>query len=147
MTEDEAVKRIQGAQRGLTTRKEERREQTRDSADSSSAIPADPSRRIKETIDYSTDMKHWKQTTNVQEEDLLFQLHLRGMFTEEQEKDYNKKKKKGKGRGETGRAYLLRLLEELRDSGKCTTRVNDELRRKRMGDWRVMKVKGKASEV
>ena len=96
MTEDEAVKRIQGAQRGLTTRKEERREQTRDSADSSSTIPADPSRRIKETIDYSTDMKHWKQTTNVQEEDLLFQLHLRGMLTEEQEKDYNKKRRKEK---------------------------------------------------
>ena len=69
------------------------------------------------------------------------------MFTEEQEKDYNKKKKKGKGRGETGRAYLLRLVEELIDSGKWTTEVNDELLRKRMGDWRVMKGKGKASEV
>ena len=117
-----------------------------DNADSSSTIPAVPSKRSKETIDYSTDMKHWNQTTNVQEEDLLFQLHLRGMFTEEQEKDYNKKKKKGKGRGETGRAYLLRLAEELIDSGKWTTRVNDELLRKRMEDWRVMKGKGKATK-
>ena len=123
------------------------REQKMDSADSSSSVPAEPSRRIKETIDYSTDMKHWKQTTNVQEEDLLFQLHLRGMFTEEQEKEYNKKKKKGRGRGETGRAYLLRLVEEQIDSGKWTAEVNDELLRKRMGDWRVMKGKGKASEV
>ena len=152
MTEDEAVKEYV---KGLVNRKfkdvakkvASSREQTRDSADSSSTIPAEPSRRIKETIDYSTDMKHWKQTTNVQEEDLLFQLHLRGMFTEEQEKEYNKKKKKGKGRGETGRAYLLRLVEELIDSGKWTTEVNDELLRKRMGDWRVMKGKGKASEV
>ena len=152
MTEDEAVKEYI---KGLVNRKikdvakkvASSREQKMDSADSSSSVPAEPSRRIKETIDYSTDMKHWKQTTNVQEEDLLFQLHLRGMFTEEQEKEYNKKKKKGKGRGETGRAYLLRLVEELIDSGKWTTEVNDELLRKRMGDWRVMKGKGKASEV
>ena len=152
MTEDEAVKEYV---KGLVNRKikdvakkvASSREQKMDSADSSSSVPAEPSRRIKETIDYSTDMKHWKQTTNVQEEDLLFQLHLRGMFTEEQEKEYNKKKKKGKGRGETGRAYLLRLVEELIDSGNWTTEVNDELLRKRMGDWRVMKGKGKASEV
>ena len=154
MTEDEAAKRLQAAFKGRIVREEtlqhkrtKKREQKMDNADSSSTVPAEPSRRSKETIDYSTDMKHWKQTTNVQEEDLLFQLHLRGMFTEEQEKEYNKKKKKGKGRGETGRAYLLRLVEELIDSGKWTTEANDELLRKRMGDWRVMKGKGKASEV
>ena len=146
MTEDEAATRLQAAFKGRIVR-DKKREQKMDNADSSSTVPADPTRRIKETIDYSTDMKHWKQSTNVQEEDLLFQLHLRGMFTEEQEKDYNKKKKKGKGRGETGRAYLLRLVEELIDSGNWTTRVNDELLRKRMEDWRVMKGKGKASEV
>ena len=103
MTEDEAAKRLQAAFKGRIVREEtlqqkrtKKREQKMDNADSSSTIPADPSRIIKETIDYSTDMKHWKQTTNVQEEDLLFQLHLRGMFTEEQEQDYNKKRRKEK---------------------------------------------------
>ena len=131
-----------------TKEAEKRREQKMDNADSSSTIPAGPSRRSKETIDYSTDMKHWNQTTNVQEEDLLFQLHLRGLITEEQEKEYINKKKKGKGRGETGRAYLLRLVEELTISGKWTTRVHDELLKKRVADRRVIKKgKGKASGV
>ena len=129
---------------------EERREQARDNADSSSTVPAEPSRRSKETIDYSTDMKHWKQKTNVLEKDLLFQLHLRGIeLTKEQQHDYEHgtKKKGGKGKKETGRSYLVGLIEKLIQEGKWTTRVNDELLRKRMEDWRVMKGKGKASEV
>ena len=75
------------------------------------------------------------------------QLHLRGAgLTEEQEQQYSNTKKKGKGKKETGRTYLVGLVEKLINSGKWTTRVNDELLRKRMGDWRVMKGKGKASE-
>ena len=144
--EDEAVKRIQRAQRGLMTRKEERREQTRDSADISSTVPQRQTRTHKETIDYSTDINHWKGST-VKEEDLLFQLHLRGAgLTEEQEQQYSNTKKKGKGKKETGRTYLVGLVEKLINSGKWTTKVNDELLRKRMEDWRVMKGKGKATK-
>ena len=143
MTEDEAVKRIQGAQRGLLTRNEERREQTRDSADSSSTVQQKQTRTHKETIDYSTDINHWRGST-VKEEDLLFQLHLRGAgLTEEQEQQYSNTKKKGKGKKETGRTYLVGLVEKLINSGKWTTKVNDELLRKRMEDWRVMKGKVK----
>ena len=146
MTEDEAVKRIQGAQRGLLTRNEERREQTRDSADSSSTVQQRQTRTHKETIDYSTDINHWRGST-VKEEDLLFQLHLRGAGrTEEQEQQYSNTKKKGKGQKETGRTYLVGLVEKLINSGKWTTKVNDELLRKRMEDWRVMKGKGKATK-
>ena len=91
------------------------------------------------------DINHWRGST-VKEEDLLFQLHLRGAgLTEEQEQQYSNTKKKGKGKKETGRTYLVGLVEKLINSGKWTTRVNDELLR-RMGDWRVMKGKGKASE-
>ena len=98
MTEDEAVKRIQGAQRGLLTRNEERREQTRDSADSSSTVQQRQTRTHKETIDFSTDINHWRGST-VKEEDLLFQLHLRGAgLTEEPEQQYSNTKKKGKGK-------------------------------------------------
>ena len=146
MTEDEAVKRIQGAQRGLLTRNEERREQTRDSADSSSTVQQRQTRTHKETIDYSTDINHWRGST-VKEEDILFQLHLRGAgLTEEQEQQYSNTKKKGKGKKETGRTYLVGLVEKLINSGKWTTKVNDELLRKRMEDWRVMKGKGKATK-
>ena len=146
MTEDEAVKRTQGAQRGLMTRNEERREQTRDSADSSSTVQQRQTRTHKETIDYSTDINHWKGSA-VKEEDILFQLHLRGAgLTEEQEQQYSNTKKKGKGKKETGRTYLVGLVEKLINSGKWTTKVNDELLRKRMEDWRGMKGKGKATK-
>ena len=123
--EDDAAKRIQRAQRGLMTRKEERREQTRDSADISSTVPQRQTRTHKETIDYSTDINHWKGST-VKEEDILFQLHLRGTgLTEEQEQQYSNTKKKGKGKKETGRTYLVGLVEKLINSGKWTTKVND----------------------
>ena len=146
MTEDEAVKRLQGAQRGLMTRNKERREQTRDSADSSSTVQQRQTRTHKETIDYSTDINHWRGST-VKEEDILFQLHLRGAgLTEEQEQQYSNTKKKGKGKKETGRTYLVGLVEKLINSGKWTTRVNDELLRKRMEDCKGTKGKGKATK-
>ena len=108
--EDEAVKRIQGAQRGLMTRKEDRIEQKMDTAGSSSTLPARQTRTHKKTVDYSTDMKHWNQKTNVLEKDLLFQLHLRGIeLTKEQQHEYENetKKKGGKGKKETGRTIFL----------------------------------------
>ena len=155
MTEDEAVKEyvkdlVNRKIKDVAKKVASSREQKMDSADSSSTVPAEPSRRSKETIDYSTDMKHWKQKTNVLEKDLLFQLHLRGIeLTKEQQHEYEHgtKKKGGKGKKETGRSYLVGLIEKLIQEGKWTTRVNDELLRKRMEDWRVMKGKGKASEV
>ena len=125
---------------------EKRREQKMDSADSSSTVQQRQTRTHKETIDYSTDINHWRGST-VKEEDLLFQLHLRGAgLTEEQEQQYSNTKKKGKGKKETSRTYLVGLVEKLINSGKWTTKVNDELLRKRMEDWRVMKGKGKATK-
>ena len=121
-------------------------EQKMDTAGSSSTLPARQTRTHKETIDYSTDINHWKGST-VKEEDILFQLHLRGTgLTEEQEQQYSNTKKKGKGKKETGRTYLVGLVEKLINSGKWTTEVNDELLRKRMNDWKDMKGKGKATE-
>ena len=151
MTEDEAVKEYV---KGLVNRKikdvakkvASSREQKMDSADSSSTVQQRQTRTHKETIDYSTDINHWRGST-VKEEDLLFQLHLRGAgLTEEQEQQYSNTKKKGKGKKETGRTYLVGLVEKLINSGKWTTKVNDELLRKRMEDWRVMKGKGKATK-
>ena len=151
MTEDEAVKEYV---KGLVNRKikdvakkvASSREQTMDNADSSSTVPQRQTRTHKETIDYSTDINHWKGST-VKEEDILFQLHLRGAgLTEEQEQQYSNTKKKGKGKKETGRTYLVGLVEKLINNGKWTTKVNDELLRKRMEDWRDIKGKGKATK-
>ena len=153
MTEDEAAKRLQAALKGRIVRGEtlqqkrtEKREQTMDNADSSSTVPQRQTRTHKETIDYSTDINHWKGST-VKEEDILFQLHLGGAgLTEEQEQQYSNTKKKGKGKKETGRTYLVGLVEKLINNGKWTTKVNDELLRKRMEDWRDIKGKGKATK-
>ena len=125
---------------------EKRIEQKMDTASSSSTLPARQTRTHKETIDYSTDINHWKGST-VKEEDILFQLYLRGAgLTEEQEQQYSNTKKKGKGKKETGRTYLVGLVDKLINSGKWTTEVNDELLRKRMNDWKDMKGKGKATK-
>ncbi|MCR9103644.1 MAG: hypothetical protein NXI25_27125, partial [bacterium] len=153
MTEDEAAKRLQAALKGRIVREEtlqkkrtEKREQTMDNADSSSTVPQRQTRTHKETIDYSTDINHWKGST-VKEEDILFQLHLRGAgLTAEQEQQYSNTKKKGKGKKETGRTYLVGLVEKLINSGKWTTKVHDELLRKRTEDWRDTKGKGKATK-
>ena len=153
MTEDEAAKRLQAALKGRIVREEtlqqkrtEKREQTMDNADSSSTVPQRQTRAHKETIDYSIDIDHWKGST-VKEEDILFQLHLRGAgLTEEQEQQYSNTKKQGKGKKETGRTYLVGLVEKLINNGKWTTKVNDELLRKRMEDWRDIKGKGKATK-
>ena len=153
MTEYEAAKRLQAAFKGRIVREEtlqqkrtEKREQARDSADISSTVPQRQTRTHKETIDYSTDINHWKGST-IKEEDILFQLYLRGAgLTEEQEQQYSNTKKKGKGKKETGRIYLVGLVEKLINSGKWTTEVNDELLRKIMKDWIDMKGKGKATK-
>ena len=117
---------------------EGRREQG--SAGSSSTVPQ------RQTIDYPTDINHWKGST-VKKEDILFQLYLRGAgLTEEQEQQYSNTKKKGKGKKETCRTFLVGLVEKLINSGKWTTEVNDELLRKRMNDWRDMKGKGMATK-
>ena len=74
---------------------EEGRGQKRDNAGSSSTVPQRQTRTHKETIDYSTEINHWKGST-VKEEYILFQLHLRGAgLTEEQETAIIKHKEKG----------------------------------------------------
>ena len=151
MTEDEAVKEyVKGLVnckiKNVAKKVASAREQTMDNADSSSTVPQRQTRTHKEPIDYSTDINHWKGST-VKEEDILFQLHLRGAgLTEEQEQQYSNTKKKGKGKKETGRTYLVGLVEKLINNGKWMTKVNDELLRKRMEDWRDIKGKGKATK-
>ena len=145
MTEDEAVKRIQGAQRGLMTRGNENiGRQTKDDDESTKAPPK--SRKARDTIDYNTDIDRWKHR-DISTDDIFLQLHLRGFqMTPEQQAKYDSLKTKGKGKDQSKKQYLINVIEELISKGKWTTKVNDELLRKRMEEWRDMKGKGKATK-
>ena len=115
-------------------------------ADDDETTKAPPqARKHKETIDYSTKTK-W-QDKSVQEEDIRFQLFLRGIeLTPEQEEEIAKLKVKGKGRNQTRKDYLINYVDRLIQTGKWTDQVNDQLLQKRMVEWQEMKkVKGKGS--
>ena len=116
-------------------------------ADDEEETKAPPlSRKHKETIDYSTKITKW-QDRSVQEDDIRFQLFLRGIeLTPEQEEEITKLKVKGKGRNQTRKDYLINYIDSLIKSGKWTDQVNDQLLQKRMVEWREMKKgKGKGS--
>ena len=104
------------------------------------------SRKHKETIDYNENIDRWRQKdTSV--DDILYQLHLRGIkLTEEQEQEMEKLKIKGKGKSPTKKDYLINYIERLIQTGKWADEVNDQLLQKRMEDWRQMK-KGKGKGV
>ena len=103
-------------------------------------------RKHRETIDYNEDISRWR-LNDVSTNDILFQLHLRGIqLTEEQEEEMSKLKTKGKGKTPTKKEYLLDYVEKLIQTGKWADEVNDQLLQKRMEDWKQMK-KGKGKGV
>ena len=130
-------------------------EEEEDFDDDPELIPADDdettkapaqARRHKETIDYSTRITKW-QDKSVQEDDIRFQLFLRGIeLTPEQEEEISKLKIEGKGRNQTRKDYLINYVDRLIQTGRWTDQVNDQLLQKRMMEWREMKKgKGKGS--
>ena len=130
-------------------------EEEEDFDDDPELIPADDdettkapaqARRHKETVDYSTKITKW-QDKSVQEDDIRFQLLLRGIeLTPEQEEEISKLKIKGKGRNQTRKDYLINYIDRLIQTGKWTDQVNDQLLQKGMVEWREMKKgKGKGS--
>ena len=130
-------------------------EEEEDFDDDPELIPADDdettkapgiSRKHKETIDYSNKITKW-QDKSVQEDDIRFQLYLRGIaLTPEQEEEISKLKVKGKGRNQTRKDYLINYVDRLIQTGKWTDQVNDQLLQKTMVEWREMKKgKGKGS--
>ena len=126
-------------------------EEEEDFDDDLELIPADDdettkapgiSRKHKKTIAYSKKITKW-QDKSVQEDDIRFQLYLRGIaLTPEQEEEISKLKVKGKGRNQTRKDYLINYIDRLIQTGKWTDQVNDQLLQKRMVEWREMK-KGK----
>ena len=116
-------------------------EEVEDDDDDETQVPPQ-SRKHKEMIDYDNKIERWRQK-DVNFDDILFQMHLRGInLTKEQQEEMDKLKIKGKGKSETKKDYLLRMVEGLISSGRWTDHVNDQLLQSRMKEWREMK-KGK----
>ena len=122
---------------------EKRREQKRDNAAISSTVPQRQTRTHKETIDYSTGIYIGREAQYKKK------TYISIIFT--RSRTYRRTgtticKHKEQGKKETGRTYLVGLVEKLINSKTWTTEVNDELLRKRMNEWRDMKGKGKATK-
>ena len=123
---------------------EEEEEEEEEDADETQVPPQ--SRKHKETIDYHENIDRWKNK-DVSVDDILYQLHLRGIkLTEEQEEEMEKLKIKGKGKSPTKKDYSINCVERLIQTGKWADEVNDQLLQSRMEDWRQMK-KGKGKGV
>ena len=91
-------------------------------------------RKHRENIDYNDDISRWR-LNDVTTNDILFQLHLRGIqLTAEQEEEMDKLKTKGKGKLPTKKEYLLSIVQELINKGKWADEVNDKILQKRMED-------------
>ena len=104
------------------------------------------SRKHKEMIDYNENIDRWKNK-DVSVDDILYQLHLRGIhLTQEQEEEMDKLKIKGKGKTPTKKDYLINYVERLIQTGRWADEVNDQLLRSRMEEWTQMK-KGKGKGV
>ena len=129
----------------LETPTEVAEEEEEEEDDDETQVPPQ-SRKHKEKIDYNENIERWKNK-DVTADDLLFQMHLRGIqLTEKQEEEMSKLKTKGKGKTPTKKDYLLDYVEGLIQTGKWADEINDQLLQKRMEDWRQMKKgKGKGS--
>ena len=124
---------------------EEEEEKEEEDDDDETQVPTQ-SRKHKETIDYNENIDRWKRS-DVSVDDLLFQLHLRGIqLTEEQQEEMSKLKIKGKGKTPTQKDYLLTYVQRLMVTDKWKDEVNDQLLKSRKEEWVQMK-KGKGKGV
>ena len=93
-------------------------EEEEESGDDDETQVPPQTRKHKETIDYNENISRWKQS-DISIDDILFQLHLRGIqLTKEQEEEMEKLKIKGKGKSPTKKDYLLNYVERLIQTGK-----------------------------
>ena len=96
---------------------------------------ATPRQPVLRTITYRTNIG------TMSEEALKFQLYIRGVDVDDPEMSLEGLKKKGKGRGKTTKAHYLDIAQKMLNDGRWETRVEEELLKKRISDYRN---KGKA---
>ena len=91
---------------------------------------ATPRQPVLRTITYRTNIG------TMSEEALKFQLFLRGVDVDDPEMSLEGLKKKGKGRGKTTKAHYLEIAQQMLNDGRWETRVEEELLKKRISDYR-----------
>ena len=90
--------------------------------------PKQKSKLVKD-ISYSTNISRWT------EQQLDFQLFIRGIDTRDPEVSIEGLRKKGKGKGLTNWQYLSNLANQMINDGRWETRVEEQLLKKRINEF------------
>ena len=86
--------------------------------------------KLMKDISYSTNISRWK------EEELEFQLFIRGTDTRDPEVSLEGLRKKGRGKGLTNWQHLNNLAQEMINDGRWERRVEQELLKKRISEYK-----------
>ena len=86
--------------------------------------------KLMKDISYSTNISRWK------EEELEFQLFIRGIDPRDPEVSLEGLRKKGRGKGLTNWQHLNNLAQEMINDGRWERRVEAELLKKRINDYK-----------
>ena len=85
--------------------------------------------KLMKDISYSTNISRWT------EQQLDFQLFIRGIDTRDPEVSIEGLRKKGKGKGLTNWQYLSNLANQMINDGRWETRVEEQLLKKRINEF------------
>ena len=85
--------------------------------------------KLMKDISYSTNISRWT------EQQLDFQLFIRGIDTRDPEVSIEGLRKKGKGKGLTNWQYLSNLANQMINDGRWERRVEEELLKKRINEF------------
>ena len=85
--------------------------------------------KLMKDISYSTNISRWN------EQQLDFQLFIRGIDTRDPEVSIEGLRKKGKGKGLTNWQYLSNLANQMINDGRWETRVEEQLLKKRINEF------------
>ena len=86
--------------------------------------------KLMKDISYSTNISRWK------EEELEFQLFIRGTDPRDPEVSLEGLRKKGRGKGLTNWQHLNNLAQEMINDGRWERRVEQELLKKRISEYK-----------
>ena len=86
--------------------------------------------KLMEKISYSTNISRWS------EKELEFHLFIRGTDPRDPENSLEGLRRKGRGKGLTNKQYLNNLAQEMINDGRWQRRVEEELLKKRISDYK-----------
>ena len=91
--------------------------------------PKKPS-KLMSKISYSTKISNWN------EDELAFQLYIRGVDVNDPEISLTEAKKKGKGKGMTNRQYYRELAQNMIMNGEWDRRIEEQLLQSRIAEYK-----------